>query len=210
MYAQLKFLFKVFNSYIPKNSCIELPFVLLDSCMKLNSISLDHQFSSRWCLRALKSLYMRSTPSPRSFSNVAFETVPMSMGDDGPHSSFPGRLSSTSSSMPLSSRQLMVRCPWLCAHRYCPQPLISLHSSMSRAPHPPVYLLSHFSSQGHVQGSTPASLPAPSFPFTAACPAQHTRTSFQRRMSAWASSSTFCNKLIEFMTMMACGLTDAS
>ena len=117
---------------------------------------------------------MRSTPSPRSFSNVAFETVPMNMGDNSPHSSFQGRLSSTSSSMPLSSRQLMVRCPWLCAHRYCPQPLISLHSSMSSTAHLPVYLLSHFPSQQHVQHSTPAGLPAQSFPFTAACPGQHT------------------------------------
>ena len=33
MYAQLKFLFKVFNSYVPKKSCTELPFVLLDSCI---------------------------------------------------------------------------------------------------------------------------------------------------------------------------------
>ena len=54
---------------------------------------------------------------------------------------------------------------------------------MSRAAHLPVYLLSHFPSQQHVQGSTPASLPAQSFPFTAACPAQHTRRSFQRGMS---------------------------
>ena len=33
MYEQLKFLFKVFNSYVPKKSCTELPFVLLDSCI---------------------------------------------------------------------------------------------------------------------------------------------------------------------------------
>ena len=178
---------------------------------------------------------MRSTPSPRSFSNVAFETVPMNMGDNSPHSSFQGRLSSTSSSMPLSSRQLMVRCPWLCAHRYCPQPLISLHSSMSSTAHLPVYLLSHFPSQQHVQHSTPAGLPAQSFPFTAACPGQHTCRStcsvislhsgmsstahpqeFPKRdvdhwhFPAWASSSTFCKKMIEFMRMTACGLTDAS
>jgi len=34
------------------------------------------QFSSRWYLCAQKT-HMRSTPSPRSFPNIAFETVPM-------------------------------------------------------------------------------------------------------------------------------------
>ena len=268
MYEQLKFLFKVFNSYVPKKSCTELPFVLLDSCIKLNSTSLDHQFRSRWCLHTLKCLYMHSTPSPRSFSNVwplkQFQWVWVMTALAHP---FKEDRLALPLSTPLSSRQLMVWCSWLCAHRYCPQPLvtaalpaslpaqsfpftaacpvqhtrqsacsvISLHSSMSSAAHPPVYLLSHFPSQQHVQGSTPASLPAQSFPFTAACPGQHTRQStcsvislhssmssaahpqeFPKRdvdhwhIPAWASSSTFYNKLIEFMRMMARGLTDAS
>ena len=127
---------------------------------------------------------------------VAFETVPMSMGDDGPRSSFQGRSSSTSSFhasllQATDGVMLLALCPQVlstatcdgCFARQSACSVISLHSSMSRAAHPPVYLLSHFPSQQHVQGSTPASLPAQSFPFTAACPVQHTRRSFQRGMS---------------------------
>ena len=144
MYAQLKFLFQLFNSYVPKNSCTELPFVLLNSCIKLNSTSLDHQFSSRWCLCALKSLYMRSTPSLRRFSNAAFETVPKSMGDDGPHSSFQGRPSSTSAFHATDGVMPLALCPQVlstatcdsCFARQSTCSVISLYSSMSRAAHP--------------------------------------------------------------------------
>ena len=133
--------------------------------------------------------------------------------------------------LPLST-QVMVWCPWLCAHRYCLQPLvtaalpaslpaqsspfaaacpgqhtrqsicsvISLHSSTSRAAHPPVYLLSHLPSQQHVQGSTPASLSAQSSPFTAAHPPvyllshlpsqQHVQGSTPASLSAQSSPFT--------------------
>ena len=208
---------------------------------KLNSTSLDHQFRSRWCLRALKCLYMRSTPSLRSFSNAVFETVPVSMGDDGPHLSFQGRSSSTSSfhasllqatdgvmplalcpqvlstatcdgcftrlstcchfpsqrhvqgstpaSLPAQSFPFTAACP---AQHACQSTcsVISLHSSMSSAAHLPVYLLSHFPSQQHVQCSTPASLPAQSFPFTAACPVQHTCQSTCSVISLHSSMSS--------------------
>ena len=208
---------------------------------KLNSTSLDHQFRSRWCLRALKCLYMRSTPSLRSFSNAVFETVPVSMGDDGPHLSFQGRSSSNSSfhaslllatdgvmplalcpqvlstatcdgcftrlstcchfpsqrhvqgstpaSLPAQSFPFTAACP---AQHACQSTcsVISLHSSMSSAAHLPVYLLSHFPSQQHVQCSTPASLPAQSFPFTAACPVQHTCQSTCSVISLHSSMSS--------------------
>ena len=142
---------------------------------KLNSTSLDHQFRSRWCLRALKCLYMRSTPSLRSFSNAVFETVPVSMGDDGPHLSFQGRSSSTSS----FHASLLQATDGVMPLALCPQVLstATCDGCFTR-----LSTCCHFPSQRHVQGSTPASLPAQSFPFTAACPAQHTRRSFQRGM----------------------------
>ena len=68
----------------------------------------------------LRKDHTRSTPSLRSFPNIAFETVPMfiwlkmafSRHLKDHHPALP-------LSMPLSSRWSMVWCPWLCAHRSC-------------------------------------------------------------------------------------------
>ena len=66
----------------------------------------------------LGKAHMCSTPSLRSFPNVAFETVPMfvwlMMALSHPLKKDCLELPLA---VPLSSRQSMVWCPWLCAHR---------------------------------------------------------------------------------------------
>ena len=75
------------------------------------------------CRRARKKAHMRSTPSLRSFPNVAFQTVPvfvwLTMALSRPfnedHRALP-------LSTHLSSRRSMVCCPWLCGRRWCLKP----------------------------------------------------------------------------------------
>ena len=109
---------------------------------------------------ALGKAHMRSTPSPRIFPNVAFETVPMfvllTMALSRPFKE--DRLALPLSTS-LSSRRSVVRCPWLCAPHVVSQAsqhfrpsekkatcegcfarqsicsVVSLHSGMSRAVH---------------------------------------------------------------------------
>ena len=68
----------------------------------------------------LEKAYMRSTPSLKSFPNLAFATVPvfvwLSMALSRPFKE--DRLGLPLSS-PLSSRRSMVWCPLLCARRQC-------------------------------------------------------------------------------------------
>ena len=104
----------------------------------------------------LAKAHMRSTPSVRSFPNIAFEMVSMfvmvsrfhwafyCLIDDGPLWSFQGDCLVLPLSMPLSSRWSMVWCPLLCACRFqAPQHFISSKkqatcegcSALSRAAH---------------------------------------------------------------------------
>ena len=142
---------------------------------------------------------MRSTPSLRSFSNVAFETVPVfvwfTMALSRPFKEDRQALPLSTS---LSSRRSMVWCPWLCARRWCLQ-LLSTSDLPRRKP--------------LVRVSFPASLSARSFPFTPACPEQYIHVSFRKWMSnigtyhaVLASYSNFLliSKLIDSVTMMAC------
>ena len=82
------------------------------------AINTPLQFSSRWYLCAGESPYMRSTLSLRSFSNIAFETVPIlvwvTLALSRPLKENHWALPLSTS---LSSRHSMVWWPWLCAHK---------------------------------------------------------------------------------------------
>ena len=138
----------------------------------------------------LRKAHMGSTPPlrDRSFQNAApeFQTVLtfvwLMMALSHPFNLFKEDHLALPLSMPLSSRSLMMWCPWLCAHRQCLKLLNT--SDLPR-------------SKSFMSVTLPASLSAQSFPFTLACPRQHTHRSFSR----WMSTIDTC---------MQSGLTDLS
>ena len=81
---------------------------------------------------ALGKAHMRSTPSLRSFPNVAFETVPMFVcfSNDGPLSSFEGRSSSASS----FHASLLQAIDGVMSLASCPAGSVSRHSSFVDTP----------------------------------------------------------------------------
>ena len=121
------------------------------------------QFSSvQDGIYALGKASMRSTPSLRSFPNVAFETVPMLVWlTMGPFlvlsRNFVERLLPLST--PLSCRRSMVWCPWLCARSSCLKLLNTSDLSRRKPPAMVAFfsaslnLLCHFHWLRHVQGS---------------------------------------------------------
>ena len=120
----------------------------------------------------LRKAHMGSIPSlrDRGFQNAAFEfeTVLMFVWlmIALVHPFKEDRLA-----LPLStplSRSLMVWCPWLCAHRQCLKLL-----NTSDLP----------TCKSLMRVTLPTSLSAQSFPYTLACPRQHTHRSFSRWMS---------------------------
>ena len=141
---------------------------------------------------------MLSTPSLRSFPNVAFETVPMfvSVIDDGPLSSFQERSSSASS----FHASLLRVISGLMSLALCPK-VVSQASQHFRSSEEQATCEGCFARQ---------SICSVIFPFTPACPGQFTYRSFRR----WTSTSdtvqsgppislfTFCSKLMESVRMM--------
>ena len=154
-------------------------------------------FSSRWYYTLGKAL-VHSTPSLRHFPNIAFETVPMSvclmMAFSHPFNKDCWVLTL---SMPFSSRQSMLWCPWLCAHTGSVS-----SSSTLQAFHdgshlwlllcPPVYLHSRFWWLQLVQGSRSAWI------FEGGSQAVE-----HWHMPIWASHSTFCIMLKASVRMTA-------
>ena len=78
------------------------------------SATLGYTSSGQDGIYALREAYMCSTPSLRSFPNIAFETVPMFVWPTTAilHPFKEDHLARPLST-PLSSRRSMVRCPWL-------------------------------------------------------------------------------------------------
>ena len=114
-----------------------------------------------------ESPYVHSTLSLRSFpnSNIAFEIVPMFIWLMMALSHlFKEDSLALPLSMPLSSRQLMMWCPWLCVQLVVSQASQHFRSSEKQATCEGCFachwclcidLLSHFCLLRHVQGGTP-------------------------------------------------------
>ena len=112
------------------------------------------QFSSRWYLCARKSPYVLHPVSKRFPQRHLWNSFNVRLIEDGPLSSFQGRLSSASS----------FHTSWCDALGFVPACSVSSSSTLQlfqEASHlwgllcPPVCLLGYFSSLRHVQGSAP-------------------------------------------------------
>ena len=149
------------------------------------------QFSSRWYLGAWKSPYALLHPASEKFpQRCLWNSSSVGLIDDGPLSSFQGRLSSASC---FSISLLQV----IGAQKECLK-LLSASDLLRSKP--------------LVKGTFPASPSARPCPFPPACPGQFIHRSFRRWMSTIDTSQselpiplfTFCSILIESVRMTAC------
>ena len=125
----------------------------IHACMYVCSV----QFSSRWYPCTQKSQYVLHPVSQKFSQCHLWNGFNVRLIDDDPFSSFQGKLSSTSS----FHSSLFQRISGAMPLALCPQVVAQVPQHFWKASHlrqllcPPVYLLSHFPSLQHVQGSTP-------------------------------------------------------
>ena len=144
----------------------------------------------------LGKAHMRCTLPVRSFPNLAFETVSMLVWLTMALSHhFKEDCRVLPLSTPVSSKQLMVWCPWLWALRKCLKLLDTSDQPRRKFLVPVALPASHFPSLRHVQSSTSSGV------FKGGC------HQFTLRSRLPIPLFTFCSKLIDRARMMACVFT---